>query len=1163
MSYLIYNQKFTESELYRSRNYKNSAEIIDHFIQNGKITEIVLIVPTNRVARYLKQQILQKYFEIHHKPLRKLHIYNLQNFIEENFDEVSKNKTITQNYPNFFKQNSRKNYILISEASRVVLTEEAYQKADLQYYKFSNIKVKLEVIKKLSELIYGLREDGFNSSNILHDKESEFEKQYEIIDERKNADTISLILEYEKLLTDGLFDIPKIYELVNILFSNEKTSEVRDNIITSRFGLNTEIITIGFSELKMPEFEFISHFSKSKFPFSISLDYSDANGPLFGNFQETINKLDEVGFNIYSDDELFDDFEQKNNDTDSYFLRKFLFNYNSEKINKNFEDYIKIVQTTNIDQEVKSIAKLVKYLNLEKNIKLNEIAIVSKDANDYANAFRDIFKRERIPVNISDRINLMSANIINILVNLIQLKAEFDIEMIINVLSSQFVKIDSELDLNNILEITNQLRISKFYYKHNSKYIINKAKNYLSFVSNKLLEELDYHDKKKYSLLKTKLEKYIEDFQIIQQKFPQIHEEFSSKRFKEFIYKIISEYKVKDAVLSKQKEFISLMKLDTVYDYYFGIEELEKENQAISKFLLLLDEISLTFDMRFGDKNFTLNEWLMRLKIAVSQERFQIPEKNNYGVQITSIEQIRMISYKVKILCGLNDGVFPSIYSGEKIIGRELKESRLRHIRSERISFYQFLSSSNHIFPEDTQLIYLFFNSKKNSENLSPSPFVENLFKISNLKSTKTFYSDSNLGEEEQIIEEFSWMNSLTKQSEILELTLSNKIIENISELSYKLIEYKSRLNQDEVEYLRKIDSKETINSKIELTDEFVDEFHRKYFSISDIEKYASCPYQYYVKKILSFEAPEKIEESLAQFEKGNFAHNLFYKFYIRLLSDLDETFTLNLKKEDGGDYPVTVVRLEPVRRDKYEKLLLEIIEEELKNPIFDHPFIHLEFDDFLSKDINQNFFLYWLNEELRRAAPFWEFYPYAFEYTLMRKLELKNEEGGTEDTMNFLMKVDKAIIRSDGENNTLGVIDYKYSKGSVEVNNSITSKKKSFQMPIYLKLLMDEFREKGVLVTPLFGAYNVIVRTYDNSNSNLNFVLLEDDSIRELFGIKKNATSQVLKNLSTEKAIENSVSEVFVIKEKILGGNFPLSDDIPKACKYCDFDSLCKRRSN
>jgi hypothetical protein len=178
----------------------------------------------------------------------------------------------------------------------------------------------------------------------------------------------------------------------------------------------------------------------------------------------------------------------------------------------------------------------------------------------------------------------------------------------------------------------------------------------------------------------------------------------SGREFRTFIIRdIILKFNFNENLRQKVKKILEI----NTGSHNNISEDIEKEAKGLMKFIDVVNDIAYLYETRSNEK-FTLKEWYERLKIGVYNERYQISGKMNNSVDITSIEQIRYIPYKVKILCGLLK-VYFHLLCPEKLFGKELPDAKQKHIRAERVLFYQLLTSSNSFSIIIKIMKYIFF----------------------------------------------------------------------------------------------------------------------------------------------------------------------------------------------------------------------------------------------------------------------------------------------------------------------------------------------------------------------------------------------------------------------------------------------------------------------
>ncbi len=1153
MSHILFNDAY-RTKFSNEKIYFDIRKLIDRVIKDSTIQDFVIVVPTNRIVRHLELEIIQKYFEYHRKPLGNLKLYNLESLVNEFFDI-------------FFDKTQ---YQEVTDALRLVLTEESMQIAELEYYKFPKNRIKLEFSRKLSDIIYGLREDGYSAQQAIEELQKDEIENYKILDRRKNNDILNLIIAYENLLQNNLIDLPIIYRKVNeILRDNIENIDCYKSLI-NHFGSNSAFLFIGFSDFKNPEVDFISTLSSSKIPTALFLDYSEINGPLFGNFQNVVKKLTEKGFISLSEDKIFEEFDENAIDIRSYNLRKYLFNFNENSINLNFADYLTIFKAINVEDEVKSIIKLVKYLNVKENIPLHQIAIVSRNPQEYSDIFREHFKKEKIPSNISDRFPLRNSPVVTTIMSILELyTGDFKLELLQRVFSSWNISFSNEIDIDNIIDVLFELKISKNYYSFRKKYILEKVLAFEKYLKNSLEKNpLDYHLRNKNNELLAKINKFKNDFENLTQLFNLNYQKIKISQLENVISEIIEKFNIKETLRNKTKNKIANTNIQSRFDYYILLEDIEKESKAFDTFLNLIHEFVSTFKSRFGDLEANLTEWLERLNIAIANERFQIPEKINYGVVVTSIEQIRMLPFKVKILCGANDGKIPLSYSSEIFLGKEVLDAREQHIRKERINFYQFLSNSNLFNKTDSQSIYIFYPITGSSENLSPSPFIETLIKISDLND-KVISIDS-ARKSSQLLQKYPWLSAITNKAEIIDKIITTKLSNKVLNPEIvKLNQENNYISDEEIDRIFNIINKKTSDA-INLSENQLQLIYEHTYSISELEKYANCPFAYYTEKILKIGAKETKELKLEPVEEGSLFHSILFNFYTQLLKSGNsvEGFSIN---QGNVQKKLEVVSLKVQNLDYYKQVLFDIIDELLENPSFDHPFVHLTTKNFKLKDDTKNPILRWLNNELKKISDGWKFYPLYFEKEFTGSFdaydlspdEIQDDDIPNKQPMKILSKPDRVEIGEFSGNYYVAIGDYKLSESSVKYNKNIITDFTSFQMPIYLLSVIKDFANQNIEILPAFGVYYILNNKSKNKQQFASFVLLENlDLIPPTLNITNKQHTQVLKGIGINEALQNSLKEVFKIRARIAKGLFPVAPKVSTICKYCKFDSFCRRRT-
>ena len=1127
MSIIIHNTEFQPRD---SKYYLD--ELIDDYIKRDKISDLYIVLPTAKWQRRLNNQIIKQYFDYHQKPVTNLNIYNLSKFAEYIHSKI-------------FKADE---HIIISDAYRLSLFEEACNKANLKFFRNSDQKMNLNLVKRLSQTIYGLKEDGIGLTDIEKDIENYGINKENIDDINRLTDIYELFKEFENSLSNNLLDLPALinkvtYKLndLNILNPNKIKELVFDN---------NEIVVLvnGFTDFKKPEIEFLSRFGFSNVPLAINIDFSIKNGPLCGNMIETIKWLEDTNKFKYFDDDTLDFAPEKDyKELDiNVFLRRHLF------IERKRLDYSKLDEKTNIyelsdkKREVRFITKLIKKLIIADNYQPNDICVVSRRMDEYSNLFRNEFNKEKIPCNISDRFDLKSSPIVTLIFNVLELISnDYHRDYYIKILRNpilNFKNAGDGIDISNLVNVFTSFKLLRHPWEP-------KFENQLKYIQYNIEQKLeDKADDFEIYILKNEyksVEKAYNDFKKIKDLFPDIskYRNLTSSNFAKLIK---NEIVAKLGIIDKIREFYlrinSNQKSDFLIDYTF--EEIEKLSRALHKFISLLDE--MVFINNHKDKNaiYQLEELIERLKIAVSGEKFNIKERINYGVEVTSIEQIRGIPYKVSILCGAYEGNFPIGFKTDSFIGKDIPNSKERHYNSEQVQFYQFLTNN---IDDERKKIVITYPATIDENELVASHFLTSLFKITTLEENSFKKIDKTT--EKSI----TWLNKLTNSIEIEEenfINLKNGNINDNNPYFNYLISQNIQLPNIKLENLASdIINKYLINSD-------------KKLSISDFEKYNECPYKYFVSKILKLEEIEESEKELSPLEKGNIIHYILFKFYNKIKESLDLIDTSTII-----DNSLKTIKLNKNNESKIYQFFLEVSHNILLKmkefyPFFDFTYFDLmgfqfnkELKNYPSIEKNSGKLIQWLRYELERHYGDWNYYPALFEYSF--GFHRDSEAISISDKYKLRGKIDRVEFSEDGSadgNIKFLIADYKNKIGQKHNYNSII-KGESFQMPLYMYAFKNILEDKNELNAEYGGAvYYPTAKYYEKDKKINRKVVLFDEELKE----KEVSNNMKKKIIPIEEVIDFTIDKTIEIVDNINLGIFDIKPN--SNCQYCSYSSICRK---
>ena len=146
MAYLLANQSYKSNQA-----HDDLWTIIDRAIEEDTLNNLVIVVPTSKLVRHYKSQIIRKYSELHSKPISELNIFSFLKFVSHCFKSLLVNQEIK----------------MLSEAYSLAIFEETIKDCDLSYFPAKEISPTL--LKRLFSIITGLREDGISSSSLMEE----------------------------------------------------------------------------------------------------------------------------------------------------------------------------------------------------------------------------------------------------------------------------------------------------------------------------------------------------------------------------------------------------------------------------------------------------------------------------------------------------------------------------------------------------------------------------------------------------------------------------------------------------------------------------------------------------------------------------------------------------------------------------------------------------------------------------------------------------------------------------------------------------------------------------------------------------------------------------------------------------------------------------------
>ena len=302
-----------------------------------------------------------------------------------------------------------------------------------------------------------------------------------------------------------------------------------------------------------------------------------------------------------------------------------------------------------------------------------------------------------------------------------------------------------------------------------------------------------------------------------------------------------------------------------------GNESIEKNIKAATVFIDTVHEILSLLELEYGDKaKFNLKFFLNNIRTAVSSIRYNIKEKSNYGIQVTTLNEIRGLKFDYLFIGGLCDGDLPTRYTPEIFFSGSFVKNEIKHQTEERYHFYQSLCSWE-------KGLYLSRPLQDDRQELAESNFLKEFRKLFTLNTRNESDFSKGIYSKEELL---SYIGK-TVLNEDFDKSIK---AENVNDYSINLESIKNSVIVDQIRLNEPFgDSQYTGKVNHELSSEAREKlcsYKDREYSISQLETYAKCPYKYFAERVLKLKPIEEPTEEIEALEMGSLLHNILYEFY-------------------------------------------------------------------------------------------------------------------------------------------------------------------------------------------------------------------------------------------------------------------------------------------
>ncbi|RKU12234.1 hypothetical protein C6503_17795 [Candidatus Poribacteria bacterium] len=298
-------------------------------------------------------------------------------------------------------------------------------------------------------------------------------------------------------------------------------------------------------------------------------------------------------------------------------------------------------------------------------------------------------------------------------------------------------------------------------------------------------------------------------------------------------------------------------------------EIVEGEVEAYRHFKRIVKELCSVLRSESERSRF-LDEYVEKLHHIAKHTHYQnrVTTKEETVKIASQLSELRSLEFNTVFLCDFAEGSFPENYGSDPLLPDHPYRTEEEHLHNNRFMFYGVLKSFR-------ERLYLLAPQREREAELIASPFLGQLKAIADVDETEKIPNPSQ-GSVTGFLSAYGnhvWTTPPTPNGgfapEIANMRpLINHVIavEKSREETHKHLAYEGVLTAAPLS----VDSRKQLERR-----------HRWTYSVTELETYAKCPFQYFVGNVLKLGIKdEEVEDELSSLEKGSLLHKVLFTFF-------------------------------------------------------------------------------------------------------------------------------------------------------------------------------------------------------------------------------------------------------------------------------------------
>ena len=577
-------------------------------------------------------------------------------------------------------------------------------------------------------------------------------------------------------------------------------------------------------------------------------------------------------------------------------------------------------------------------------------------------------------------------------------------------------------------------------------------------------------------------------------------------------------------------------------------EIVEDEVEAYRQFKRIVNELCSVLKSE-SERSRSLDEYIEKLHHIAKHTNYQnrATTKGETVKIAPQLSELRNSEFNTVFLCDFVEGRFPENYRPDPLLPDHPYRTEEEHLYNNRFMFYGVLKSFR-------ERLYLLVPQREREAELIPSPFLGQLKAIADVETIEVANPErgsvpgflSTYGNHvwtAEIPSDKPFPDSLTNMRPLIDHVVA---IEKSREETHDHLAYEGML---------------TAGCLSDGSRERLERRRRWTYSVTELETYAKCPFQYFVSAVLKFRVKEDdAEDELSSLARGSLLHDVLFEFYDNRREDppIEQCFEEAKRQLDR----ILNAKSEERRNQRTENLIGD-----------DNLFWEADIEK-LGVALHK-----WLEAERTCDV---SVTPRYFEVSFGQERELRDSKLSCPTPIRIgNVGMTGKIDRIDIGNGAFNVIDYKTGSSTVRMSEILSGR--SLQLPIYLQIAKQLLDNHGIAdLEAASGLYHKIRLDQCTVELGIGTEFLNGEAFKNYNGTDWKSVSsrsgQLLDNEIFEARLVRVSGYVQQYVDSISNGDFPLITRVetfvdseeegnapitPKnrtgPCSYCAYKRVCR----